>query len=134
MPAPPRPLLPLAARFGLVGAAATALHAALFALLIEGLGWNAPVGATAVAFLAATAFSYLANHGWSFRAEGAHGRYLPRFLLVAGGLFLSSLGIMHGTTALLGLSPWIGLAAVLAVIPPASFLLSCAWTFRAAEA
>ena len=40
MPAPPRRLLPLAARFGLVGAAATALHAALFALLIEGLGWN----------------------------------------------------------------------------------------------
>ena len=132
--APRRRLLSLAARFGLVGAAATALHAALFALLIEGLGWNAPVGATAVAFLAATTFSYLGNRGWTFRAKGAHGRYLRRFLLVAGGLFLSSLGIMHGATALLGLHPWIGLAAVLAVIPPVGFVASCAWTFRAAGA
>lgn len=121
-------LLGQAARFGVVGVAATALHVALVLLLVEGPGVP-PLSANALAFCAALALSYFGNHGWTFAASGRHRRHFPRFAAVAlAGLALNQ-GIMAVAVAGLGLDYRIGLAVVVAVVPALSFLANRAWAF-----
>lgn len=114
-------------RFALVGIAVTALHALLATALI--LLWSLqPVAANAVAFVAATLVSYIANTLWTFERR-AHPRSLARFVFVSlAGLVLTL--SLAGAAEAMGLPFYIGLAAVVSVVPVASFTLHKFWTYR----
>ena len=116
-------------RFGLVGLLATGIHVAVFLLLADGAGLD-PTLATALAFLVATAVSYLANHSWTFGLRGGHRGRFGRYLVVALAGAGLNMAIMRAATAGLGWSKEAGLAAVLAVVPACSYLANRYWSFR----
>ncbi|MGN5478970.1 GtrA family protein [Cupriavidus basilensis] len=78
------------ARFLVAGASSTGVHVAVAATLISVMG-TSPVTANGVAFLCATACSYLLNTLWSFSSRLRH-RTLGRFAAVS----LLGLGFDHG--------------------------------------
>ena len=122
------PVLQQAARFGVIGLAATALHVILVLALVEGPGLPVLL-ANGIAFSAALALSYAGNHGWTFRARGRHGRHFPRFVAIALiGLALNQ-AIMAAAVSGLDLDYRLGLAAVVVVVPVLSFLANRAWAF-----
>lgn len=120
---PPRSLI----RFGMTGLACTGLHVLVAATLTEALQQN-PVLSNGVAFCVANIFSFFANARWSFGARPTW-RALRRFLSVSG------FGVA-ATLALAALaqhawhSHWAGIALVVVVVPPASYLLHRFFTFR----
>ena len=72
-----------AARFGAVGLLATAVHVIVAILLVEVTGLRV-FWANIAAFAAAVIVSYAGNHRWTFACDGAHARYFPRFIAIAG--------------------------------------------------
>lgn len=116
-----------AQRFAVSGILVTGLHVLVAAGFIRFI-LPLPSVANGVAFIVATIFSYLINTLWSFSSP-LHGRNLIRFLLV------SSLGCalaitVSGLAELQGMSYWIGIACVVAVVPPVTFVLHNFWTYR----
>jgi len=115
-------------RFAAVGVVATALHIAVFALLVETSPVD-PVAATAIAFGVAFVAGYLMNRRWTFRSTGAWTAELPRYLATQlAGLALNA-AIMAIAVHALALSPYAGLAASLLLVPPLSYLLARRWAF-----
>jgi len=113
-------------RFVISGLAVTALHAAVAASLIE--GGLRPAPANAVAFAVATLVSYLANTFWSFSTKVSTANF-RRFLAVSGiGMLIATL--VSGFVAHLGWHYWLGIAAVVATVPAATFLMHHWWTYR----
>ena len=116
-------------RFAIVGTMATLVHALVALSLIHQTGLS--VGpSNSVAFCAASFLSYVLNARWSFGVEvGADS--LSKFLVVAGsGAVLSNFIARAADGA--GLSPTMGVLLVAVVVPPISFVLHSAWTFRRA--
>ena len=114
--------------FGMIGVFATFAHVAVFSALVE-VFHAAPVVASIPAFLLALLVSYAANHRWTFRAQGSHATYLPRYTLVSvGGLGLN-ISITYTIVNVLG--EWYGIALVIVVtvVPIATFLLNKHWTY-----
>ncbi len=121
-------LVPLM-RFGVSGAISTAVHVIVAIALIELFGAGS-VLANAVAFCTATPCSYLLNTLWSFSAR-VHRTSLARFLPVSVfGLLLTTL--VARTVEHLGGNHWVGIAAVVLIVPPTTFLLHRYWTYRGA--
>ena len=114
-------------RFGVTGAFITALHVLIAVLLIESFAFSPPV-ANGVAFTVATCVSYLVNSVWSFSSSLALHGLLKFFSVSVVGLALS-VGISFFIDRA-GYSYWLGLACVIAVVPPATFLLHRLWTYR----
>ncbi|KVT14234.1 sugar translocase [Burkholderia sp. MSMB1078WGS] len=114
-------------RFGASGLCSTAIHTlvatALFALLDA-----TPVTANAVAFLCATAFSYLANTLWSFSST-VRARNALRFLAVTLAGFVETMLLARAAEAL-GASRAMGVVAIALLIPPTTFVLHRLWTYR----
>ena len=123
-----------ALRFAVVGAAATAVHAAAgVALLHAGV---APVAATALAFLLAFQVSLHGHRRWTFRARATPtARATPRFALVAlAGLAANALLV---ATLARHVRPDLALPVACLAVAGATFLLSRLWVFarpRAAQA
>ncbi|MGH8849866.1 MAG: GtrA family protein [Casimicrobiaceae bacterium] len=118
-------------RFALVGALATATHALVFTAAIE-LAHIEPVLATAVAFVVAMLVGYALNRSWTFAVRDASARRLGRYAFAAlAGLGLNA-AIMYCVVHLLQASPYIGLAAAIAIVPPVTFSLNHFWVFRGA--
>lgn len=119
-----------ALRFALVGAAATAAHAAAgVALLHAGL---APLPATALAFLLAFQISLQGHRRWTFRDRAAPGaRATPRFAAVA----LAGLGANALLLSALSrhVSPDLALPAACLIVAAMTFVLSRAWVFASAR-
>jgi putative flippase GtrA len=116
-------------RFAVVGAIATAIHAAVFAALIETTRID-PVAATVVAFAAAFVAGFVLNRRWTFGSRAAPAAQLPRYLASQlAGLALSA-AIMHVAVHLQRWSPYAGLALSIALVPPVTFALSRWWVFR----
>ena len=116
-------------RFAVVGAIATAIHAAVFAALIETTRID-PVAATVVAFAAAFGAGFALNRRWTFGSRAAPAAQLPRYLAAQlAGLALSA-AIMHVAVHLQRWSPYAGLALSIALVPPVTFALSRWWVFR----
>lgn len=113
-------------RFGVSGAAATAMHVTVAAVLV-GRGLSL-VEANTIAFVSATIGSYLLQTLWSFSSRvGA--RTLARFLVVsAGGVAVTA--VVSHAAELAGLGPWLGIAAVICVVPPYTFVAHRSWTYR----
>ena len=117
------------ARFGLVGAGATLVHAAL-ALALHGAGL-APLVSNGAAFLVAFAVSWQGHHAWTFRALDRPGRAatLWRFALVSTIAFLVGQGLMW-FLVVQGRQPFaVGLLAVVATVPLATFAGARLWAF-----
>jgi putative flippase GtrA len=114
-------------RFGVSGVIATGVHVAIATPLALGLGVS-PVLANGVAFVCATVFSYLLNALWSFSAKPDRHNFL-RFVCVAVFGLLLTLAISW-IAQQLGGNYWVGLAAILMVVPPSTFVLHRTWTFR----
>lgn len=87
-------------RYALVGAAATASHWALLALLVERAGAPAAPASAAGALLGA-GVAYAGNRQLTFRdSTAAHRVALPRFLLVAAlGALANAVIVYLGTAA-----------------------------------
>ncbi len=121
-------------RFGVTGVANTGIHALVAVLCLEGffLGVPAlvagPVVANGVAFVVATAFSYVVNTLWSFSTQMSR-RNLQRFLVVAViGLFAAM--ALARLAELVGLPPLGSVVLVVCVMPFVNFGLHAFWTYR----
>ncbi len=116
-------------RFAVVGAVATAMHAAVFVAAIE-VAHIEPVLATALAFVIAMLTGFALNRRWTFAVRDAPTRRLWRYAFAAlAGLALNA-GIMYCVVHLLHWSPYLGLAAAIVIVPPVSFSLNHFWVFR----
>ncbi|WP_374625939.1 GtrA family protein [Pandoraea sp.] len=114
-------------RFGVAGAVSTAVHVIVAVTLIEMFGAGS-VLANAVAFCTATPCSYLLNTLWSFSAR-VHRTSFARFVPVSiFGLLLTT--FVARTVEHLGGSHWVGIAAVVLIVPPVTFVLHRYWTYR----
>ncbi len=121
-------------RFGITGVANTGIHALVAVLCLEGffLGVPAlvagPVVANGIAFVVATAFSYVVNTVWSFSTE-MNRRNFQRFIVVAViGLFAAM--ALARLAELTGLPPLGGVVLVVCVMPFVNFGLHSLWTYR----
>jgi putative flippase GtrA len=117
-------------RFGISGIAATLTHVLVFVALVEGLNVM-PVPASVPAFCAALLVSYGLNYRWTFAATGAHGVLLPRFIFVSVMGLIANVSITYAVVDLGGYWYGYALAAVIAVVPGMTFLLSKFWVFGA---
>jgi putative flippase GtrA len=126
----------LIARFGLAGAANTALGLLLIAVLDLGLGVN-PHIANAAGYAAGLVLSFQLNRSFVFRQKTAVLAAGRRFLVAAGCAFALNQAVLAATAWLLGSSDLARLAAQAAGVAAytvALFILSRLWVFRADSA
>lgn len=114
-------------RFLVSGATSTGVHIAITATLVTALA-TSPVTANCVAFVCATACSYLLNTLWSFSSRLRH-RTLGRFAGVSLLGLCQTMGISW-TAQYVGASFWVGLACVVVTVPVFTYLAHRAWTYR----
>lgn len=115
-------------RFATVGLVATATHAGMVLLLVEGYGF-APLLANFFAFLLAVLVSFVGHYHWTFSSVNSYRTAFPRFIVIAFlGLGLSQ-AIMFSAVSLLSLNYRFGLIAVLMLVPGLNFLANRFWTF-----
>ncbi|RKF50657.1 GtrA family protein [Paraburkholderia fungorum] len=114
-------------RFGVSGLFATGLHVIVAMTLIRRAGTE-PALANALAFASSTGCSYLLNTFWSFSSFPALAN-IGRFAMVSlGGLTLTAL-VAHATQVAGG-APGLGIAMVVCVVPPVTFIAHRGWTYR----
>lgn len=125
------PLLLQYLRFGAVGLAATAVHVAVYAGLIELLA-AAPLAANALGFAAGVNVSFVGHRGWTFRNRRGPSarRSLARFWAVALIGFALNSGFVGLITGPFGLAYGWAIPAIAGVTPLATFALSKLWAFR----
>jgi putative flippase GtrA len=116
-------------RFGVVGIAATAVHAALLLMLVE-LAALGPMPATALAFSAAVMVTFMGQSFLVFQNISMAPRRILKFLATALGGLIGNVAIMGLFAEILRLHYLIGLGVALTVVPTATFLLSRFWVFR----
>ncbi|MBB5469982.1 putative flippase GtrA [Paraburkholderia sp. CI2] len=114
-------------RFGASGVITTGLHVCTALTLIADAGMSPP-WANAIAFTWATAASYLLNTFWSFSALPAL-LNAGRFVVVSLGGLTSTALVSH-LTQLAGGPPALGIALVVCVVPPLTFVAHRCWTYR----
>ncbi|MCM8627397.1 GtrA family protein [Accumulibacter sp.] len=118
-----------AARFGLIGLMATAVHLLMVWQLIARTELPALV-ANLLAFLTAFWVSFVGNYFWTFQVPGSPWRALCRFLLIAtSGLALNTLLLACLLSGNL-LSPTAAALVSTAAVPAVTFLASRFWGFR----
>ncbi|WP_175715220.1 GtrA family protein [Burkholderia ambifaria] len=115
------------ARFGLSGLCSTALHV-LVASAMYALFDATQVLANAVAFVCATAFSYLANTLWSFSST-VQSRNLVRYLTVSLAGFVETM-LLARAAELLDVPRGWAIVAIALLIPPTMFVMHRVWTYR----
>lgn len=123
----------IAARFGVVGVSATALHLAVAAGLLM-LAGAPPLLANTGAFLVAFCLSFSGNYFWTFRAPGNAGRAMRRFLAISGSAFLVNTLVLSALLESGRVAPLIALVLSVAVMPVITYLASRLWGFRPAPA
>jgi putative flippase GtrA len=115
-------------RFGLVGAAATALQYLILVLLVH-QGLASPTAST-IGFVSSAFGSYVLNYHFTFRSRGSHGPAMLKFMtLVSVGLALN-----YGLMQLLTGAGWYYLVAQVCttgVVFLWNFIGNSLWTFRA---
>jgi putative flippase GtrA len=119
-------------RFGAVGMAATISYFGIAAWLGHPRVGLDPIFAHVLGVGTSLVVSYVGHHRFTFRAEGAHDFYLPRFLLVTGVLFLLSTAAMAFGRYGLGLNHTLVTAGIAVGYPIMSYLFNALWTFARA--
>ncbi|WP_107991237.1 GtrA family protein [Breoghania corrubedonensis] len=121
-----------ASRFGIVGLAATAVHAGV-ALGLAMPGILPPLVANTIAFLTAFAVSFAGHHFWSFpQAPQAKRRWkarLPRFFLIALMGFAANSGALASWLAFTNWPQSVGILLAIVLVPAVTFLGSRLWAF-----
>lgn len=115
-------------RYALVGAAATAVHWGVLALLVEALQVDAS-GAAAIGALFGAALAYWGNRRFTFRSTEVHGRALPAFLCVAALGAAASAATVTLLTKRIGLHYLPSQAVATFAILIAGYGLNKRWTF-----
>ena len=121
-------------RFGIIGAAAAAIHYWCVILLVE-LGGMAPLHANICAFAIAFWCSYFGHRHWTFadrRGNSALASFL-RFLATALLGFILNQWLFYLLLTHLRLPYFISLAIVMLIVAASTYLLSRLWAFRAEE-
>ena len=121
--------LPWFAVFGVLASAThfvVALAAARF-LNLE------PLAANTVAFVAALAVSYLGNAVVTFKVEPWNGAQFARFAALALAGFILNQLIVYALTVRGGWPFWASLLVVIALVPPATFVLARLWALAPAR-
>lgn len=114
-------------RFALTGIFVTAVHTAIAIAFVKYAKQDPPL-ANGIAFIGATAISYLINTVWSFSSR-LHGITLFRFIAVSFlGLLMAI--VVAAVAQRLGLNYLLGIAAVALTVPPLTFVLHNFWTYR----
>lgn len=124
--------LAMAARFGLVGLAATGTHMLALHLFLERAALPL-LPSNTLAFLLAFGVSFSGHYVWTFRAPGAPLRAAGRFLVIAGIAFLCNTLALLAVNASGYLSPFHASLAAILVIPPTTFVASRLWGFRTTQ-
>ncbi len=114
-------------RFSFVGVLVTATHVVMAFCLIVFLDWS-PVGANALAFLAANVCSFVANSFWTFEVQPNLDNF-GRFLLLSSAGFTLTTVIAAGVD-FVGLPAWLGVMLVGTVLPALSYLGHRYFSFR----
>lgn len=118
------------ASFSAIGVLNTTIHAGIVVALVES-GLSQAVVANMIGFVAANAFSFIANCRWSFATKVTFKAY-RRFLGVSiAGLFTTISVTAAATHA--GLHYAFGLVAIFAVLPLLTFVIHLNWTFDQRE-
>lgn len=118
-------------RFGAVGAVATGIHAAGAGVFLALRGDAASaVAANLAGFCCAFLWSFLGNTFFVFRYPGSATEVFPRFALVSAVTFALAMAV-SATADRIGLHPLAAIAAVVVLIPIASYLGNRWWVFRA---
>lgn len=116
-----------AARFAIVGLAATAVHA-MAALASRQILETTALMANAIGYVSAVGVSYGGSLLWTFRVE-ARLAQAARFV----GVSLAGLGLNEALTYVivetLGLPFTVALGVVIIVVPTTTYLLSRCWVF-----
>lgn len=124
----PRPgWLAQLARFGVVGVAATATHALVYAAAVSEHAL-APLVANPVAFAVAFVVSFVGHRHWTFAGQGAE-RALPKFLATALLGLASNQLLTWLLVERLQQPPLHALFGILLVTPVLVFLCSKHWAF-----
>lgn len=121
-----------ASRFGIVGLAATGVHAGL-ALALAMPDILPPLLANTVAFLTAFGVSFVGHHLWSFPQDPASERRwqgrLPRFFLIAAAGFAANSGVLASWLAFTNWPESAGILIAIFIVPVVTFLGSRLWAF-----
>lgn len=116
-------LLRQVAKFATIGAGSTALHVASALFFNSALGFTALI-ANFMAFLVASAFTFLGNYFWTFSKSGTFASTIPRFVVLSTGCFAANQAIVYGVTSVMLLPLWVAMLPVVALIPAFSFWAS----------
>jgi putative flippase GtrA len=123
----PPPSLTKLLRFAIAGLLATLVHVITAAVLIETKSLG-PAPANGVAFVTALLFSYVLNTKWSFSTRIARDT-LFRFAAVSAAAG-SVAAALSGAVEYYGLHYSVGIAVVVCIVPPLTFLMHNFWTYR----
>lgn len=116
-------------RFGLVGVVSTLTHIGTLVLLVELIKFT-PILASTIGFILAVIVSYFLNYRFTFRAQGAHTNYFPKYVLVCIIGFILNTGIMYLTIEILNWWYVAGQICTLMVVPISNFTLNRFWAFK----
>jgi putative flippase GtrA len=117
--------------FGVVGVASTALYAAGAATGVELFG-RSRMAANTFGFLLATSCSYLGHHYLTFRSDGDHRTYIPRFLLQAVVTYFLASAVTW-LVAQLGVHYSVGIIFVVTLIPLLNYVVLVSYVFAAGK-
>ncbi|MCM2311648.1 MAG: GtrA family protein [Steroidobacteraceae bacterium] len=95
--------------------------------MIEVVGVRA-VAANGLAFSIATLLSYLLNTFWTFRRRATGANALRFWTVALLGLGLTLL--LSGAAEAARLHYFVGILLVIVLVPPLTFVLHSAWTYR----
>ncbi len=116
-------------RFGIVGVAATGVHAGVVVGLVEFAGVY-PLCANVFAYFCAVAVSFSGHLYWTFRAQDRKSfRMFGRFLVVSVSGFGLSQALFWVLFEVAGVDYRATLAAVVLTVPTFTFLTSQFWVF-----
>ncbi|MDV6319650.1 GtrA family protein [Chromohalobacter sp. HP20-39] len=115
-----------AARFGLVGGIATAVHLLVAGVLLGFWSEMSEFAANLMAFLAAFQVSLIGHRRITFRRRGRARRF---FLVAALGFALNN-GVLAALLAVTPLSGFLAVAIATLMVPVLTYLASRFWAFR----
>jgi putative flippase GtrA len=119
----------IAARFGLVGIVATAVHIMVVWLSLGEAGIT-PISANTLAFLMAFGISFAGNYLWTFRSPGSPRRAMFRFFVIAVCAFAANTLLLAFLVHKGWFSPVVSAIFSASVVPVISFVASRLWGFE----
>lgn len=121
------PFLGSGLRYALVGVLNTIVGYGVFYLCLRlGMGHLASL---ALSYAVGVVHSFCWNRFWTFKAQGAFRRQVPRFFAVTAGTFALNAGMLQGLVHL-GVPPAVGQLMCLVVTTGVGYVGHRLWSFR----